>query len=361
MAGKSWLSAFFSGHRYSSHRGCIDTSLLVSDSSFSFPTIQCRACFWYFRRSMTKVFAGSKVGVLKSKDCAFLYSESSWSCSSSAPSSASSPGEDVPSIGVPLPVFGFSSFFSALSAACNRPCRLCLSVFSFWREGCRLIDSKSFTRPTWRILKSRSSEVSFSSKMLTSRLSSGLVNFLLSKALRKKKACSCKYIVSLVRILSGTYTQLPSNEHTFWSINAETQAAESFSNLPTSCPLSLVNRTTTSCFLRATTRFLDLGCILKRSIETFSLCLSSPDPLVVAQPTTPKEPMYRFDGMSLSMGAIGVEAPEPCEAVVSSDSVRISEHAMVVWAACGRGWNIGAGGGAAAEAHEPSRYKLIAA
>ena len=126
----------------------METSLPASDSSFSLPTIQCRACFWYFLRSITNVSAGSIVGVLKSNDCAFLYSESSWSCSSSAPSSSSPGGDPVPFAGVPLLTFGFSSFFSALSAACSRPCRLCFSVVSFCRDGCRLIDSNNFTRPT---------------------------------------------------------------------------------------------------------------------------------------------------------------------------------------------------------------------
>ena len=64
---------------------------------------------------------------------------------------------------------------------------------------------------------------------------------------------------------------------------------------------------------------------------TFSLCFSSPVPLVVAHPTTPNEPMYRFEGMSRSMGAMGVEAPDPWDATDSSVSLRFSELAIVVW------------------------------
>jgi hypothetical protein len=72
--------------------------------------------------------------------------------------------------------------------------------------------------------------------------------------------------------------------------------------------------------------------------------------------------MYRFEGMSLRMVAIGVEVPDPCDATESSDSVRLSELVIVLWTACERGWNMGAGVGVGtdAEFHDPSRYKLIA-
>jgi hypothetical protein len=83
-----------------------------------------------------------------------------------------------------------------------------------------------------------------------------------------------------------------------------------------------------------------------------------PEPLFVAHPIAPKDPMYLFAGMSRSI--VGVEAPEPgVDAIDASDSVRLSVFRME-GCACGRGWKMEAVACTGAEFHDPSRYKLIA-
>jgi hypothetical protein len=64
------------------------------------------------------------------------------------------------------------------------------------------------------------------------------------------------------------------------------------------------------------------------------LCLNMPEPLFVAQPIAPNEPMYRFGGISRRI--VGVEVPDPwVDAFDTSDSVRLRMFTMV-GCICGR-------------------------
>ena len=300
--GTSWSSMSLTGHVYSSHNGCIDTSLSSIFSFFSLLIIQCKACFWYFLRSIMKVSAGSRAGVSKSNDCAFLYRLSSWSCSSSLPSSSSSSGDVEPPSWVD---FGFLlsfslSYCSAISAAFSMPCRLCLAVVSLTVVGCRLTSSNNFTIATCLNLKFFSSEVSFSSKKPVGRLSSGFWKPLASNALLNNEHLNCNSIVSLTLILSGARKQTPSNRQTFWSINVDTQLAVSFGSLPTSSPLEFVKRTTTSPLILAAFVWVAFpprptfvgALIFVRSIWIASPICMRPVPLRVAHAPTPKAPTY---------------------------------------------------------------------
>lgn len=103
----------------------------------------------------------------------------------------------------------------------------------------------------------------------------------------------------------------------------------------------------------------NLGCGFTRSIRTFSLCLRRPLPLLVAHAAAPNDPMYRLLGISRI--TLGVEEPEAgVGAFETSDSVRLSELAIVIWTDCGRDWRVGTGDLEGIVLQDPSKYKLMA-